>query len=250
MKDAHIHNDYEAQVLDELRIWQLKMLRKPSLIDEAAKKLQSRANRIIPEKAHQAITAAIKQTTRVVMSGAGFSTPRAIISDAPLEGKESKIRERIKFYRSTAAAEGAATGYGGILWGLADLPLWLTIKMKMLFEIASHYGFDCKDYRERVYLLYVFQIAFSSQKHRNKIYRLLVDWENQKKSLPKDMKRLDWRSFWEEYRDHLDLAKLLQLIPGFGAAVGAVVNYRLTNRLGEFAMNAYRMRINLETFSE
>ena len=51
-----------------------------------------------------------------------------------------------------------------------------------------------------------------------------------------------------EYRDHIDLAKLLQLIPGIGAAVGALVNYKLTNRLGEFAMNAYRMRIFEEDF--
>ncbi|WP_443092798.1 EcsC family protein [Chryseolinea sp. T2] len=40
----------------------------------------------------------------------------------------------------------------------------------------------------------------------------------------------------------MDLSKLLQLVPGIGAAVGTVVNYRLTRRLGETAKNAYRMR--------
>ena len=38
--------------------------------------------------------------------------------------------------------------------------------------------------------------------------------------------------------------KMLQLIPGIGAAVGALVNHRLTMKLGKTAMNAYRMRWN------
>ena len=40
-----------------------------------------------------------------------------------LEQTENKIRRRIEFYRSTAAFEGAVTGVGGFLWGLADFPL-------------------------------------------------------------------------------------------------------------------------------
>lgn len=241
-QSAPVIASYESRAIYELRRWQKKMMRKPSIIDAAAKNLQTRTNRIIPEKAHQAIAAAVKYMTRMAMSGSGLITRRMIISDDDLETRENKIRERIRFYRSTAAAEGAATGYAGFITGLADLPLWLSIKMKMLFEIAAHYGFDTADYRERIYILNIFQLAFSSQGHRNKIFRAIADWGNESKRLPGDMNRLDWRAYWEEYRDHIDLAKLLQLIPGFGAAVGAVVNYRLTGRLGEYAMNAYRMR--------
>ena len=35
---------------------------------------------------------------------------------------------------------------------------------------------------------------------------------------------------------------MAQLIPVIGAVVGVVVNYRLLNKLGETAMNAYRLR--------
>lgn len=41
----------------------------------------------------------------------------------------------------------------------------------------------------------------------------------------------------------IDLAKMAQLIPVIGAAVGAVVNYRLVQQLGVTAMNCYRMRM-------
>jgi hypothetical protein len=67
-------------------------------------------------------------------------------------------------------------------------------------------------------------------------------WDTYATSLPATMKEFDWRNFQQEYRDYIDLAKLLQLVPGIGAVVGAFVNHRLTERLGKNAMQAYRMR--------
>ncbi|RZJ25318.1 MAG: hypothetical protein EON85_13355, partial [Brevundimonas sp.] len=52
----------------------------------------------------------------------------------------------------------------------------------------------------------------------------------------------DWRTFQLEYRDHIDLAKMAQMLPLVGAPVGAVVNWRLVERLGETAIMACRMR--------
>jgi uncharacterized protein (DUF697 family) len=152
------------------------------------------------------------------------------------------VLRRIRFYRNTAAAEGAITGAGGILLGLADFPLWLSLKMKMLFEIASLYGYDTSRYQERVYMLHIFELCFSSAVHRNKIYSIIARWPEYERHLPPDINDFDWRNFQQEYRDYIDIAKLLQLIPGIGAAVGAYVNHRLTMRLGRTAMNAYRMR--------
>lgn len=54
---------------------------------------------------------------------------------------------------------------------------------------------------------------------------------------------MDWYVFQQEYRDHIDLIKLFQMIPGFGAIVGAYANHNILNTLGETAINAYRMRV-------
>jgi hypothetical protein len=225
----------------ELFHWQQAMGKKPSLVNKATKGIQTKINRIIPEKVHFVITKAIKEITRAVILGAGFTTFKYKNSKS-LEETESKIKDRINFYSSSAAAEGAVTGFGGFLLSLADFPLWLTLKMKMLFEIASRYEFDTKDYRERIYLLYIFQLTFSSQKHRNHIYKILENWETEKEKLPNDIHAFDWRTFQLEYRDYIDLAKLLQLIPGVGAIAGAYVNHKLTAKLGKTAMNAFRVR--------
>jgi hypothetical protein len=118
----------------------------------------------------------------------------------------------------------------------------LGIKIKLLFEIASTYGFSTNDYKERLYILYIFQLAFSSHQKRKEIYLKLADWKNLSSQLPEDIHLFEWRTFQQEYRDYIDLAKLAQLVPVIGAPVGAVVNYRLITKLGKTAMNAYRMR--------
>ena len=59
---------------------------------------------------------------------------------------------------------------------------------------------------------------------------------------PATAEDFDWRRFQQEYRDYIDLAKLAQLLPVVGAPIGAIVNWRLVEQLGETAMNAYRLR--------
>jgi hypothetical protein len=67
-------------------------------------------------------------------------------------------------------------------------------------------------------------------------------WDHQVNELPVSYEGYDWKKFQLEYRDHIDLAKLIQLIPGFGAIAGAMVNHKYTKILGENAMNCFRLR--------
>ncbi|WP_242920651.1 EcsC family protein [Pontibacter liquoris] len=233
---------YEQQVLQELHAWQQQMLRPPSLMNRLARKMQQKMNSYIPEKVHRAITSAIKQMIRAVIFGAERTTGRVEEGALLLQQKEIRVRQRISFYKSTAAAEGGLTGAGGILLGFADFPLLLGIKLKLLYDIAALYGYSVADYRERIYLLYIFQLAFSSHEQRRQVYLQMVNWEQQKEYLPDDIHQFDWRTFQQEYRDYIDLAKMAQLIPVIGAPVGAYVNYRLLDKLGATAMNAYRLR--------
>ena len=210
-------------------------------MNRLSKRMQTKINSYIPEKIHKAITTAIKQMIRGVLFSYQYMT-REAAAKAQLEEVETQVQRTINQYKRTAAAEGGITGAGGILLGLADFPILLGIKLKMLFDIASLYGFDVRDYKERVYILHIFQLAFSSQDHRREIFRQIQDWETEKKKLPDDIHQFDWRTFQQEYRDYIDLAKMAQLIPVVGAPVGAVVNYRLIRKLGNTARHCYHMR--------
>jgi len=214
-------DQYEKEIHVVLLNWQKEMLRRPSLLNKLSKKLQTKINTWIPEKVHTAITATIKQMIRAVLFGATYTSPNPTIGKN-LELKEAAIQERIRNYRNTAAIEGGITGAGGLLLGLADFPVLLGIKLKLLFDIAAMYGYDVKNYKERVYILHIFELAFSSHQHRKEVYLKMIDWDEKSKSLP---------------------AKMAQLIPVIGAPVGAVANYHLIKKLGITAMNAYRMRL-------
>ncbi|MEO6539745.1 MAG: EcsC family protein [Ferruginibacter sp.] len=235
-------NAYERQAYEELTAWQKKMLSRPGLLNNLSKKIQTKINSWIPEKVHNAITIAIKQMIRAVLFGAEHTTSECL-KNVSLETREEAVLKKIDRYRKTAMVEGGVTGAGGILLGLADFPILIGIKIKLLFEIAALYDLDVNDYKERVYLLHIFELAFSSDVHRKHIYLKMTDWEEKRKNLPEDINQFDWRNFQQEYRDYIDLAKMAQLIPVIGAPVGVLVNHRLIKKLGVTAMNAYRMRM-------
>ncbi len=235
------HDDYERQARAELRRWQEEMSARPGLWSQTTRGLQRRINGLIPERVHETVTSVIKQMTRAVIAGSSFTAP-APLQNRTLSQREILVAEKIENYSRTAAIEGGVTGAGGFFLGLADFPLLLSIKLKLLFDIGAAYGYSGQDYRERIYLLHVFQLAFSSDAHRLVVYRRISDWRAYSEQLPQSLDAFDWRSFQQEYRDYIDLAKLAQLLPIVGAPVGVIVNNRLVRRLGRTATNAYRMR--------
>lgn len=238
MKDGKMLN-YEQKVNEEVQAWRLKIMRRSGMFNKISKQAQNKINSWIPEKVHKIVTGSIKNMVKATLVGSEFTTKKQIATESSLYKKDELLKEKHSFYRKTAVIEGAGTGAGGILLGAADFPLLLSIKIKFLFEAAAIYGFDTSRYDERLFILHVFQLAFSSEDKRRETLFIIENWEEQKEKLV-DM---DWHSFQQEYRDHIDLIKMFQLIPGFGAIVGAYANYNLMDQLAETAMNAYRMRI-------
>src|SRR6187200_1070362 len=139
-------NEYEKTAIQSLREWQRKMQGRPGLLNNLSKKIQTKINSWIPEKVHNAITVTIKQMIRGVLFGAKHTTATPLLN-VSLKEREELVLKRIDFYKNTAAVEGGITGAGGLLLGLADFPILIGIKIKLLFDIASLYGFDVDDYK-------------------------------------------------------------------------------------------------------
>jgi hypothetical protein len=231
--------DYTLKVEHELYFWKRKMTRSSGLLSRASKNVQTRINGLIPEKIHTVMTESIKNMVKATLIGSNITTKKPSSKELSLYERDELLKEKLSAFRKTAGIEGAGTGAGGILLGIADFPLLLSIKMKFLFEAASVYGFDTNDPEERLFILQVFLLAFSSEQKRKETLMIIEDWEHQKYKVV-DM---DWREFQQEYRDYIDLVKMFQMVPGIGAVVGAFANYNLLDQLGETAMNSYRLRI-------
>ena len=219
--------------------WRAQVLRPPTVLDRTARGVQGRINRIIPEKVHTAITTVIEGMTRTILTGADLTTGKPAIGES-LAQRDRRALAALDGYRATAAVEGGVAGAGGFWLALADFPALLVIKIKLLFDLSAIYGHDAEAFEERLYVLALFQLAFSGAEHRAQVFQGLEDWDGREH--PADFEHFDWRAFQREYRDFIDLAKLAQMIPVVGAPIGAYVNWQLLQRLGDTAMNGYRMR--------
>lgn len=226
---------YEQMIKQQLDSWKKDMIKRSSFMARMSKQVQTKVQELIPEKAHAVLTETIKKMVQAIVVGSDFIQPKLKETNLTLQERDERTAKKIEDYKKIAAVEGAGTGAGGILLGLADFPLLVTIKIKFLFDAATLYGYDTSKEEERLFILHVFQLAFSSDDHRREIFETIENWDG-------FHKQVDWRKLQQEYRDYIDLAKMLQLVPIIGAPVGAYANYQLMNRLGEITMNCYRMR--------
>ncbi|PFK28869.1 ABC transporter-associated protein EcsC [Bacillus cereus] len=229
--------EYEEKVIKELQQWKHTIMKNSSMMNRFSKKVQTKVQQLIPEKVQNVLTETIKKMVQGISAGSNFIKPKLKETDWSLQRRDEEVRKKMDEYKKIAAAEGAGTGAGGILLGLADFPLLLSIKIKFLFDAATLYGFDTSKEEERLFILHVFQLAFSSDDHRKEIWKAIETWDTEKEN------HMDWEKFQQEYRDYIDLAKMLQLVPIIGAPVGAYANYQLLQRLGEVTMNCYRLRL-------
>jgi hypothetical protein len=231
-----IYEDWARRIVSR---WRTNTLKPAGRLGHVARRVQVRINRIIPDQVHAVVTAVMEGVTRTILTGADLTTA-APMQGATLAQRDRRALEIIERYRAISAVEGGVAGAGGFWLALADFPALLVLKIKLLFDLSAVYGHDAEQFEERLFILGLFQLAFSSAEHRADVFHTLEDWDGREH--PEDFAHFDWRKFQQEYRDYIDLAKLAQLIPLVGAPIGAIVNWRLLERLGETAMNGYRMR--------
>jgi hypothetical protein len=178
--------------------------------------------------------------TRGILFGSDLIKPRITV-DGSLAARERKARAVIRAYRNTAGVEGGVAGAGGFVLAAADFPALMAIKVRMLGDVVGAYGWGGGSVRERLFVLHIFHLAFASARRRPEALADLERWIAGVDQ-PEAITEYDWRAFQIEYRDYIDLAKMAQLIPVVGAPIGAVVNWRLVERLGQTAVMACRMR--------
>ncbi|MBM7554121.1 EcsC family protein [Thalassobacillus pellis] len=230
---------YEESMVEEALRWSRSMRKRSSFLNRSTKNLQTKINSKVPERVHTIVTESIRKMIELALTSSEYIDPIEVPEEITFREREVLVKERLKRYKRTAILEGAGTGAGGLLLGAADFPLLLSIKMKFLFDCGQLYGYNVKDYEERMFLLHVFMLAFSSDKKREEVLERVLNWEQEKDK----WREVDWKTLQIEYRDTIDFVKMLQLVPGIGAVVGAFANNRLMEQLGETALNSYRLRM-------
>jgi hypothetical protein len=230
-------NLYHQAIQRELRTWERAMMKRPGVINMASTAIQAQTQKLIPQKAQDFITASIQKMTVMIMTGSRLLTKTELSHNLSLGESDYLVEQAYKTYDKAAMAQGFGFGLGGILLGLADFPALLSIKVKFLFDCAKYYGFDVNQESEKLFILYIFQLAFCNDQRRAELFPVIKHWAD----APPD--KVDWEVFQTEYRNYIDLAKLIQLLPVVGSVAGATANHSLMKKLKTTAMNCYRMRI-------
>lgn len=238
--------NYEDKVRRELAEWELRLTAPPGLLERSSRRISAKVNHWIPPKVHRTITAAVKTVIRAALAGAEFAPKGQVRFGTGLMEADDKADELIALYQKIAAAEGAGTGAGGLLFGAVDFPALIAIKMKFLFEMAHVYGFSTAHFSERIFILHLFQLTYANTGERARLYAAVRNWSEagcRWQTEQQFMRQVDWEQFQQDYRDSLDFRKLLQFIPGIGAVAGAWANYGILREIGETAKNGYRLRL-------
>lgn len=150
---------------------------------------------------------------------------------------------------SISVIEGGVLGLFGI--GLPDIPLFLSLIMKGIYEIALSYGYSYDTDEEKEYILLVIGGAMTKgerQKEWNR--RIDESGDNIDNNIITDIDLEEqMKATASILSDALLTAKFIQGIP-FVGAVGGIVNYNIIRRISRFAAIKYKKRYYIKKQKE
>ncbi|MCL1988646.1 MAG: EcsC family protein [Firmicutes bacterium] len=228
---------YYQTIQKELTNWEQQMLSAPSLRNRLSKGVQNKIQNIVPQKVQDLITAAIKTMIETVISGSSLLTKQKVFTEPPLSESDFLVERAFAVYYKMAVAQGVGFGLGGLLVNLGDLPALMTVKVKFLFDCCKLYGYNPDEKVERLFILHIFQLAYCGDARRLELFPIMKNWNEHSEQI-----EMNWEKLQIEYRDYMDISKLLQILPVVGAAAGGAANHRLMKKLKITAMNCYRLR--------
>lgn len=143
--------------------------------------------------------------------------------------------------RCAAGAEGTVLGLLGV--GLPDIPVFLGVLLRSLYQSAARYGFSYESAEERVYLLLLLRGALSEGEERRGYSRRADDLGRAlDHSWPTSCRlEAEVAETAKVLADRLLLVKFVQGLPVVGA-VGGAANMSLSGRVSRFGALKYKKR--------
>ncbi|MCK6517717.1 EcsC family protein [Myxococcota bacterium] len=205
------------------------------------------------------LTDASALTVRTGAIFAEFDPPIAGLAEIhplDLEHADRPIGYLAAKYKALAMAEGAASGsaslLGPVVGGaaiLADVTALVSLNLRAVGEYATYYGFDITRQEERLYMLNVLGLASAPSDAAKAVVMA---------QLVRIAREVAQRKVWQQLEQHLFVqivkqiakalairltkAKLAQVIPAAGAAIGGGFNAYYTAKVCDAAYFLYRER--------
>lgn len=155
----------------------------------------------------------------------------------PLEECDALAKQVGTAAQAMAATAGAATGAGGPLTTLADVPLLFTLALRTILKIGHCYGYPLDKQKDRPFVVGVLITAISGS----------LEIRRQRLGQIRDLEDLLIEETQEEILTEEALTFLFQLeefeeVPGAGAISGALLNLAFMHRVDVTARRIFQER--------
>ena len=152
------------------------------------------------------------------------------------QGKKTKL-----INSAISTVEGAGLGLLGI--GIPDIPVFIAMILKTVYEIALSYGFDYETENEKIYILNLINVALTDEEEKLLYNEKLNNIENKIEA------GFDIENVLEEeikytskvLSNSLLIAKFIQGLPIVGV-LGGITNYQFISKVSKYSRLRYKKR--------
>lgn len=164
------------------------------------------------------------------------------VNNKNLNRIDKKVKKSVFINKSITTAEGAVLGVLGI--GLPDIPVFIGVLLKTVYEICLSYGFNYDSKEEKTFILNIISASANKADKRisysNEADRIAYEIDNKLNvninidKLVKDTSR--------SLSENIIFSKIIQGVPIIGI-YGGISNYRLIRDISELASIKYKKRL-------
>lgn len=163
------------------------------------------------------------------------------ISGRNLNRIDKKVKKGILINKGITTVEGTILGILGI--GLPDIPVFIGVLLKTIYEICLSYGFNYDSKEEKAFILNIISAANKESEKllfSNEVDEIGYRIDNQLEvnvNLDEIIKITS-----KNLSENIILAKMIQGVPIIGV-YGGISNYRLITDISEVAVIKYKKRL-------
>ncbi len=154
---------------------------------------------------------------------------------------EAGVKKANAVNMAVTAVEGAGLGLLGI--GLPDIPIFLGVILKGIYETALRFGFDYSDKKEQIYILRLIRGAMAEEEQKKQCNELIEKTEkeiNENIAVPYDFKE-EVKKTSQALSQAMLVAKFIQGLPIVGVT-GSGYNVFVYHKILKYCHRKYKRR--------
>ncbi|ETT38655.1 hypothetical protein C161_06191 [Paenibacillus sp. FSL R5-192] len=203
--------------------------------------------KLLQEEAEKSGYSMMDRTDRLEQDAEAEGTAKIhSVENLPLQVLDQVADNITESRTKFAAAQGAATGFGGIVTIAADIPMVMGLSLKVLQEMALCYGYDPDEPLERIFIVKCLQFSSADIVGKKAIIEELAAYDDPDKPIEVVSQMQGWREVFNSYSESFGWKKLFQLVPIAGMVFGSVSNKNTIRDVAEAGKMLYKKRLILQ----